>query len=81
MSFRCVIITQYTKEKPGQPIEQVSPLRFATEKEALGFGTLMFELPRTVESWDIEQIEEPANYNYKKGKLIRLLKESKNEPL
>ena len=72
MSFRCMIITGYTKEKPSQPIKQISPLRFATEKEALGFGRMMFEPPRTVESWDIEQIEEPANYSYKKGKLSKI---------
>ena len=72
MSFRCVIITQYTKEKPGQLIEQISPLRFATEKEARNFGKRMFEPPQTVESWDVETTIEPANYSYKKGKLSEI---------
>ena len=73
MSFRCVISTiRYSKEQPRQLVEQVSPLRFETKKEAENFGNMMFEPPQTVEKWTVDTTTEPANYCYKKGILTRL---------
>ena len=51
---------------------RVSPLRFATVKEAIAFGNRIFEPTKTVESWEVEEVEEPPNYTFKKGKLVNV---------
>jgi hypothetical protein len=71
MSFRCVITRKPDARLKGQPAQQASPLRFATTEEATAFGRVMFEPPETVESWDVEPANGPANYSYN-GKLTRL---------
>jgi hypothetical protein len=69
MSYRCIITLKPDARLKGQPAEQASPLRFATAEEAQAFGRVMFEPPESVESWKVEQVEQPANYSYKNGKL------------
>ena len=73
MSFRCVTKLRQDVLLKGQLAQQdrVSPLRFATAKEAIAFGNWIFEPTKTVESWDVEQVDEPPNYCYKEGRLAR----------
>jgi len=72
MSWRCVILLSQSAWVTDKQHSQVSPLRFPTAEEARVFGRAMFEPPETVKSWDVEPVEEPANYSYKKGQLKRL---------
>jgi hypothetical protein len=55
----------------GQPAEQASPLRFATAEEAAAFGRLMFEPPESVESWDVEEVNEAPNFSFKNEQLCQ----------
>ena len=65
MSYR-LILTGHGKKR------QTSPLRFATDKEALSFGRSFLEPPQTVKSWKVEKTDEPANYSYRNNKLVKL---------
>lgn len=72
MPYRCVITLKHGARLKGQPAQQASPLMFATAEEARAFGRAIFEPQETVESWDVEQVNEAPNYSYKNGKLTRL---------
>jgi hypothetical protein len=69
MPYRCVITLKQFALHKGESAQQASPLRFPTAEEARAFGRVMYEPPETVESWDVEPADGPANYSYKKGKL------------
>ena len=74
MSFRCVTKLRQDVLLKGQLAQQVrvSPLIFATAKEAIAFGNRIFEPTKTIESWEVEQVDELPNYCYKKGRLKNL---------
>ena len=55
-----------------KPNPQTSPLRFATDEEALSFGKTLLEPSQTVESWKVEETALPPNYSYRNNKLVAL---------
>lgn len=73
MSFRCVILLKQDARWQGQPPTQTSSLRFPAIEEARAFGQVMFEPLQSIESWDIESVDEPPNYTYRKGQLKRAI--------
>ena len=69
MSYRLILDFL---EGHGIKSPQTSPLRFATDEEALSFGRRFLEPPQSVQSWKLEETDLPANYSYHNQKLVRL---------
>lgn len=72
MSFYCVLKIDHSAVGRGNLETQDSPFWFKTKTEATAFGLVMFEPPRSVESWKVEESKDKPNYRYKNGKLVHL---------